>query len=79
MGGKVTAGVSGYGEFEGQIKTGKLRILAVTSPKRIEGVDAPTLKEQGIDLDIANWRSVMGAPASRRRSATRSSRRSKPW
>jgi putative tricarboxylic transport membrane protein len=62
MGGKVTAGVSGYGEFEGQIKTGKLRILAVTSPKRIEGVDAPTLKEQGIDLDIANWRSVMGAP-----------------
>src|SRR6185436_3320323 len=57
-----TAGVSGYGEFEGQIKTGKLRILAVTSPKRIEGVDAPTLKEQGIDHDIANWRSVMGAP-----------------
>ena len=62
MGGKVTAGVSGYGEFEGQIKTGKLRILAVTSPKRLEGVDAPTLKEQGVDLDIANWRSVMGAP-----------------
>ena len=28
MGGKVTAGVSGYGEFEGQIKAGKLRVLA---------------------------------------------------
>ena len=63
MGGKVTAGVSGYGEFEGQVKAGKLRVLAVTSPKRLEGVDAATLKEQGIDLDIANWRSVMGAPA----------------
>jgi putative tricarboxylic transport membrane protein len=62
LGGKVTAGISGYGEFESQIKAGKLRALAISSPKRIEGVDAPTLKEQGIDLDIANWRSVMGAP-----------------
>jgi putative tricarboxylic transport membrane protein len=62
MGGRVTAGVSGYGEFEGQIKAGKLRLLAVTSPQRLQNVDAPTLKEQGVDLEIANWRSVMGAP-----------------
>jgi putative tricarboxylic transport membrane protein len=62
LGGKVTAGISGYGEFEGQVKAGKLRVIAVTSPKRLEGIDAPTLKEQGLDLDIANWRSVMGAP-----------------
>lgn len=62
LGGKVTAGVSGYGEFESQVKAGKLRVVAITAPKRLEGVDAPTLKEQGIDLDIANWRSVMGAP-----------------
>jgi putative tricarboxylic transport membrane protein len=63
MGSKVTAGVSGFGEFEGQVKTGKLRLVAVTSPKRLQGIDAPTLKEQGIDLEIANWRSVMGGPA----------------
>jgi putative tricarboxylic transport membrane protein len=62
MGGKVTAGISGYGEFEGQVKAGKLRILAVTSPQKLEGVAAPTLKEQGIDFEIANWRSVMGGP-----------------
>src|SRR5215204_2183173 len=62
LGGKVTAGISGYGEFESQIKAGKLRLIGVTSPKRLEGIDAPTLKEQGLDLDIANWRSVMGAP-----------------
>lgn len=62
LGGKVTAGVSGYGEFEGQVKAGKLRVVGITAPKRLEGVDAPTLKEQGIDLDIANWRSVMGGP-----------------
>ena len=54
LGGKVTAGVSGYGEFEGQVKAGKLRVIAVTSPQRIEGVDAPTLKEQGMDLEITN-------------------------
>jgi putative tricarboxylic transport membrane protein len=62
LGGKVTAGISGYGEFEGQIKAGKLRLVGVTSPQRLAGVDAPTLKEQGIDLVIVNWRSVMGGP-----------------
>ena len=62
LGGRVTAGLSGYGEFESQIKTGKLRAVAVTSAERIEGVDVPTLKEQGVDLDIENWRAVVGAP-----------------
>ena len=62
LGGKVTAGVSGYGEFEGQIKSGKLRIIAITSPKRLPHIDGPTLKEQGIDLDVINWRSVFAAP-----------------
>ena len=63
LGGRVTAGVSGYGEFEGQIKAGKLRVLAVSSPKRLENApDAPTLKEQGIDLELLNWRSVVAPP-----------------
>jgi putative tricarboxylic transport membrane protein len=62
LGGKVTAGISGYGEFEGQVKAGKLRVIAVTSPQRLPGVDAPTLKEQGINLDITNWRSVVAPP-----------------
>ena len=62
LGGKVTAGISGYGEYEGQIKSGKLRAVGVTSPQRLPGVDVPTFKEQGIDLVIANWRSVVAAP-----------------
>jgi putative tricarboxylic transport membrane protein len=62
LGGKVTAGISGYGEYEGQIKAGKLRAVGVTSPQRLPGVDVPTFKEQGIDLVIANWRSVVAAP-----------------
>jgi putative tricarboxylic transport membrane protein len=62
IGGRVTAGISGYGEYESQIKAGKLRALAVTSPTRLDGLDAPTLKESGVDLEIQNWRSVFAPP-----------------
>lgn len=62
LGGKVTAGVSGVGEFLGQVKAGKLRALAVSSEKRIPGVDAPTLKEAGVNVELANWRGVVAAP-----------------
>lgn len=62
LGGKVTAGISGYSEYEGQIKSGKLRAIGVTSPERMPGVDTPTFKEQGVDLVLANWRSVVAPP-----------------
>jgi putative tricarboxylic transport membrane protein len=60
VGGHVTAGVSGIGEFAEQIKGGRMRALAVSSPSRIENF--ATLKEQGIDVELANWRGVFGAP-----------------
>jgi putative tricarboxylic transport membrane protein len=62
MGGKVTAGISGYSEYEGQIKTGRLRALGITSAERRPGIDVPTFKEQGIDLVLTNWRSVVAPP-----------------
>ncbi len=62
LGSQVTAGVSSLGEFEAQVKAGTLRLLAVSSPERIEGVDAPTLKEAGLDVDLLNWRMVAAAP-----------------
>jgi putative tricarboxylic transport membrane protein len=62
LGAKVTAGISGYSEYEGQIKAGKLRAIGVTSPKRLPGVDVPTFREQGVDLVLTNWRSVVAAP-----------------
>lgn len=62
LGAKVTAGISGYGEYEGQIKAGRLRLIGVTAAQRVPGIDVPTFKEQGIDLVIANWRSVMAPP-----------------
>jgi putative tricarboxylic transport membrane protein len=62
LGAKVTAGISGYGEYEGQIKAGRLRLIGVTSAQRLPNIDGPTFKEQGIDLVITNWRSVMAPP-----------------
>ena len=58
----MTAGISGYGEFEQQVKAGKLRVLAVSSPERLPNVDAPTLKESGTDVEVLNWRGVWGGP-----------------
>lgn len=62
LGRQVTVGISGYGEFEGQIKAGKLRLIGITTPQRLAYIDGPTLKEQGIDLEITNWRSVVAPP-----------------
>jgi len=62
LGGNVTIGGSGYSEFAEYITAGKMRPVAVTSDTRIKGLDAPTLKEIGIDVVIGNWRGVYGAP-----------------
>jgi putative tricarboxylic transport membrane protein len=60
LGGHVTAGVSGIGEFLDHIKAGKMRALAVSSPAASDGI--PSLKEQGIDVELGNWRGIFGAP-----------------
>ncbi|HSW23236.1 MAG TPA: tripartite tricarboxylate transporter substrate-binding protein, partial [Burkholderiaceae bacterium] len=62
LGGRVAAGVSGYNEFESQIKAGKLRALGIASAKRMDGVNVPTLKEQGMNVEFSNWRGLVAAP-----------------
>ena len=62
LGNQVSAGVSGYSEWAGQIEAGELRVLAISSPERVEGIDAPTLMEQGVDLEVTNWRGVVAPP-----------------
>ncbi|WP_438943504.1 Bug family tripartite tricarboxylate transporter substrate binding protein [Nocardia otitidiscaviarum] len=62
LGDKIAFGVSGVGEYLDQIQAGELRVLAVTGPERIADVDAPTLKEAGIDVEFTNWRGVVAPP-----------------
>jgi putative tricarboxylic transport membrane protein len=60
LGGHVTAGVSGLGEFAEHIKSGKMRALAVSAPSKVDGI--ASLKEQKVDVELGNWRGIFGAP-----------------
>ena len=62
LGGHVAAGLNGYAELETFIQAGRLRALAFSSESRIEGIDIPTFVEQGINVSLANWRSVVAPP-----------------
>lgn len=62
LGSQVAAGISGYGEFAEHIKAGKMRLLAISADKRQDGINAPTLKEEGIDVELFNWRGVFAPP-----------------
>lgn len=65
LGGHVTVGIGGYGEYQSLTTGGKARVLAITSEQRLPGIDIPTLKEQGIDVAFFNWRGLMAPPGIR--------------
>lgn len=70
LGGQVSAGVSGLGEFRDQIIAGELRALAVSGTAATDDaatptadqLTIPTLKDQGVDVELANWRGIVGPP-----------------
>jgi putative tricarboxylic transport membrane protein len=62
LGNKVGFAASGAGEYLQQIKSGEVRVLATSGESRLEGVDAPTLKESKIDLVFTNWRGIVAPP-----------------
>ncbi|MGE0221601.1 Bug family tripartite tricarboxylate transporter substrate binding protein [Mycolicibacterium sp.] len=62
LGNKIAVGTSGLGEYVDQIESGQVRVLAVSGEQRVEGIDAPTLKEAGIDMTFTNWRGVLAPP-----------------
>ena len=62
LGNQTTVGISGYGEFQSQVEAGALRVLGISAPERIAIVDAPTLKEGGVDLVVQNWRMIAAGP-----------------
>ena len=62
LGNKVAFAATGVGEVAEQAKAGEVRILGVTSEKKVEGVDAPTLTEAGVDMVFTNWRGIVAPP-----------------
>ena len=75
LGGQVSAGISGVGEWIDQIEAGELRALAVSGSAAESAATpgaapvgtptpevAPTLRDQGIDVELANWRGVVAPP-----------------
>ena len=60
--GRVAAGISGTSEFASYVAAGKMRILAVTSPKPLATIKGRTLVQQGVNLTFGNWRGLL-APA----------------
>lgn len=62
LGGQVGFGMSGAGEFKDQIEAKQVRVLAVTGAERSPDVDAPTLRESGVDLQFTNWRGLVAPP-----------------
>lgn len=64
LSGDVEVGVSGLSEFEGQVESGDMRLLAISTDEQLEvaGETAPTLMDAGYDIDFANWRAIVAAP-----------------
>jgi putative tricarboxylic transport membrane protein len=62
LGEQVSAGISGVGEYAEQVRAGELRALAVSGAQRVDGIDAPTLTEAGLDVEMSNWRGVVAPP-----------------
>ena len=62
LSGGVTVGVSGVSEFADQVEAGEMRYLAVSSDEPVEGIDAPTIADSGLDVTLSNWRGVVAPP-----------------
>src|SRR5687767_6615499 len=62
LGGQLAFAATGISEVTESAAAGDVRILAVTTEEAVEGVDAPTLTDEGVDLVFTNWRGVVAAP-----------------
>jgi putative tricarboxylic transport membrane protein len=64
LSGSVDAGVSGVSEFADQVEAGKMRVLAVSGEESVDvgGTTAPTIKDEGYDVVLTNWRGIVAPP-----------------
>jgi putative tricarboxylic transport membrane protein len=62
IGQEVDFAITGLAQNAQQFVSGQLRVLAVTGEGRIEGLDAPTLQEAGVNVVFSNWRGIVAPP-----------------
>ena len=62
LGGHVDVVPVSIGSWVSYAKAGQVRVIAVSSAKRLPGLfaDVPTWREQGMDVVVSNWRTVVG-------------------
>jgi putative tricarboxylic transport membrane protein len=62
LGGHVDVVPVSIGSWVGHVKAGQVRVIAISSPKRLPGIfaDVPTWREQGADVVVSNWRCIVG-------------------
>ena len=56
-------GISDIADFNKYVESGDLRILAISTPNKVAGVNAPTMKAAGVNLVVQNWRGIMLPPS----------------
>lgn len=62
LGGQVTIGLSPLAAIAPHIEAGLVRVLGVSSAERIPTLAAPTLREQGVDVELENWKALFAPP-----------------
>ena len=63
LSGEIKALSTGFSEAVGMDSAGEVKIIGVTSAKRVDTApNAPTLKEQGYDVEFVNWRGFFAPP-----------------
>lgn len=60
LAGKAAAAAGPYSQWRFNIGRGRVRALAVSSARRMPGLDAPTLLESGVRVDFTNWVAAFG-------------------
>ena len=63
LGGHIDLAITTAGLLGPQVQSGKLRVLAVAARDRLTGplAQAPTWREQGIDVVFGSWRALLGS------------------
>lgn len=62
LSGDIDVAIAGYSELQALIDSGDAVGIAILSEEPVDGIDVDTAIEQGIDVELTNWRGIYGPP-----------------